>query len=607
MQEAAIMSNRTDPYQIHKATEENWLLVPAKGHPTALAHSWVGPIPAAGDTLVRMFNLIQRIRQSLDLDVVLQTTVSEVRQLLQVERVFLFKFQPDWSGTVMVEDCAPHCLSLQGRQVYDECFATHWVAAYEQGQVQAVADIHQAGLTPCHVDLLASLGVKANLVVPLQVNDKLWGLLVAQHCTAPRTWHGEEVQIMQQLAIQVGMAIQQSELYRQVQAELLAYKQSKAELLHQAQRSRDRHLDSIGTLAGGLAHDLSNILTPIVLAAEMLKQPTLDHQQQQQWLNRIQTSAHRGASLADQVLSFAQGMRGKRTDLQLAYVLGELVQTLQEAQPSTIHMTSCLGQAHLWTVTGDAIQLHQVFMNLCLNACDAMADGGHLHLEARNLWWRGCEEHPPGRHVLVTVTDTGTGMPPAVCDRSCEPFFTTQAQAGHSGLGLSTAQGLVKSHGGWLTVESQPGMGTCVSVYLPAARTAIDDDIAVACLPAIEGQDALLLLVVADDDQRELLQAVLESYRYRVLFAEEGADAIALYIQHQSELSTVVLDVTLPTLNGPAMLRRMHQINPRLPYLVVGSTPTHAQGLGTAYLSAPLAIPALMQTLSQTLLSRFLA
>ncbi|MEA5448724.1 GAF domain-containing protein [Leptolyngbya sp. CCNP1308] len=528
--------------------------------------------PGHSDPLAQAFSSLQRIHQSLDLAVVLPTTVSEVRQLLQVERVFLFRFEPDWSGVVEVEDCAPGCLSLRGQQVYDECFADKWVSAYTQGRVQAVGDVDQAELTPCHRDFLKGLGVRANLVVPLLAHDRLWGLLVAQQCSAPRPWRLAEVQMMQQLAVQVGLAIQQAELHQQMQAELNAHRQAEAQLLHKAQRSHDRHLESIGTLSGGMAHDLSDILTPIMLAAEMLKQPALDSEQQQQWLNRIHTSAHRGVSLVDQVLSFAQGMGGQRAEIQLAYLLGELVQTLQEICPAGLTVTSRLRQARLWTVHANAIQLHQTFMNLCRNGFEAMAEGGTLHLEARNLWWRGAPEHPhikPGAYVVVTVTDTGTGMTPAVCDRSCDPFFTTRAEAGHSGLGLSTAQGLVKSHGGWLKTSSRPGHGTTVEVYLPAIATPAE--LTATPMPAgLEGGNALVLLVMADDPAREWHRALLESYGYRVLVAEDGADAIALFIQHQAELGAVVLDLTLPTLNGTAMLRRMQHILPALPLVALG-------------------------------------
>ncbi|PZV06968.1 MAG: hypothetical protein DCF32_08480 [Leptolyngbya sp.] len=550
------------------------------------------------------FSSLQRLRQALDLEVVLPTTVAEVRQLLQVERVFLFQFRPDWSGVVVVEDCATGCPPLQGQQVYDECFAEKWVSAYTQGRVQAVADVEQADLTPCHLDLLRRLGVRANLVVPLLVNRQLWGLLVAQHGTAPRPWQLDEVQMMQQLAVQVGLVIEQSEQYQRVQAELSAHHQTESLPVPQTQRSHDRHLESLGTLAGGLAHDLSDILTPILLAAEMLNQPTLNGQQQQ-WLNRISTSVHRGVSLVDQVLSFAQGRGGQRGEIQLAYLLGELVQTLQEMAPAAVTVTSQLRQPHLWTVEADPTQLNQVFMNLGLNSLEAMGEGGNLHIEARNVWWRGepptqtppqmSPQAPPGAYVVVTVTDTGPGMTPAVCDRSREPFFTTRAQAGHSGLGLSTAQGLVKGYGGWLEIYSQLGEGTTVEVYLPAKVDTAD----LLPLPTgLEGPGALVLLVMAANPVGELQRAVLASYGYRVLVAEEGADAIALFIQHRAELGAVVLDLTLPTFNGEAMAKRMHQISPQTPIITVDSSLGNALSMAAGQIAAPISVATLLPTLA---------
>ncbi|MGG6241890.1 GAF domain-containing protein [Nodosilinea sp. AN01ver1] len=526
------------------------------------------------NSLAAVFNMLQRIHQSLDLDVILSTTVSEMRQLLQVDRVFLFRLKANCSR-IVVEDCAFGCSPLQDQQAYDHCFAENWVGIYAQNRVQVVADVEEAELTPCHRDLLKSLGVRANLVVPLLSYGRLWGLLVAQHCSAPRRWQLTEVQLMQQLAVQVGLAIQQSERYQQMQAELAAHRQAEVQLLNQAQRSHHRRLESIDTLSRGMAQDLSDIFTPIMLAAEMLQQPTLNSEQQQQWLNRIHTSTHRGVSLVEQILSFAQGMGGQPGDIQLAYLLGELVQTLQEIRPEGIAVTSQLRLPHLWTVNANAPQLQRVFMNLCLNGFESMAQGGTLHIEAHNIWWRGAPDHPqtkPGPYVVVTVSDTGTGMTAAVCDRSCDPFFTTRAAAGHSGLGLSTAQGLVKVHGGWLKTDSELGNGTTVEVYLPAIAEPAALVLDLVSAPAgLEGGNALVLLVMADDPARELHRTLLEGYGYRVLVAEEGVDAIALFIQYKAELATVVLDLALPTLNGTAMLHRMHHILPTLPLVGFGN------------------------------------
>jgi GAF domain-containing protein/anti-sigma regulatory factor (Ser/Thr protein kinase) len=171
---------------------------------------------AEGEKLVAAIAL--RIRQSLDLDVILNQTVEEVRQFLQTDRVLIYRFEPDWSGLIVVESVVAPWKAVFGKKVKDPCFTKNYIEQYSQGQIQVVENIYTAGLTPCHADLLASFQVKANLVVPIVAEKKLWGLLIAQHCECPRQWHSSEVELLKQLATQVGIAVQQAELYQQVQS-----------------------------------------------------------------------------------------------------------------------------------------------------------------------------------------------------------------------------------------------------------------------------------------------------------------------------------------------------------------------------------------------------
>ncbi|MFH7243465.1 MAG: GAF domain-containing protein [Spirulina sp.] len=559
-------------------------------------------------SLLWTLRLVRRIRRSLDLDVVLQTTVSEVRRWLRVDRVLVLEFQSDWGGVVLVEDHLPDCQTLQGRRIYDDCFAEKWVKVYAQGRIQAVDDIETAGFSPCHQDLLRQLQVRANLVVPLRVRGQLWGLLVAQHCTAPRPWLSEELQVVKQLADQVGLAIEQSELYHQTQIALLQQTQAATQWKEQSARAREKHLASLGTLAGGLAHDLGEILTPIFLAAEMLKQPTLNEQQQQLWLNRIKSSAHRGASLIDQVLAFAQGLEGQRHSLQLAYLLGELVQTLAETEPESLLITSRLQGTRLWPVEADATHLNQVFTNLCRNACEAMPQGGQLHLSAHNVWWRGDPTYPqrsPGPYVVVTLSDTGEGMAPEVYDRCLDPFFTTRALEGHSGLGLSTALGLVQLYGGWLNLQSQSQIGTTVEVYLPAQVPDLDIPLLQRRLANLPTQPRTILLLLAEAEDRELLRAMIASGSHTVLTTEDGAEALTCVIEHQATLGAVVLDLALPTFNGGAMARRLEQMIPQVPILTLDSrsqiSPVPDPARASTMAMQPLFLAPLLAQLAQVL------
>jgi diguanylate cyclase (GGDEF)-like protein len=178
--------------------------------------------------------ITQRIRQSLDLEEILSATAAEVRQFLQTDRVLVYRFRPDWSGTVTVESFNPDCASLQGLVVEDDCFGKRYAQMYQQGRVQATSDIYSAGLAQCHVDFLAALQVKANLVVPILQGSDLWGLLIAHHCVAPRIWQSWEIDLLKQLSGQVAIAVQQSELYQQSQNELSERKRAEAQLLRQA-------------------------------------------------------------------------------------------------------------------------------------------------------------------------------------------------------------------------------------------------------------------------------------------------------------------------------------------------------------------------------------
>jgi PAS domain S-box-containing protein len=235
-----------------------------------------------------------------------------------------------------------------------------------------------------------------------------------------------------------------------------------------------QRLESLGTLASGIAHDLNNILSPILAISQLLPQllPQLDSRSQN-LLTILSESALRGRDLVTQILTFAQGAEGQRVPLQLNDVMMEVFRAVQSTFPATIEIASAVDARSLWPVSADATQLHQVLMNLCVNARDAMPEGGQLCITAENriltdLDTRLHLDAKAGAYVVVTVTDTGMGMLPEQIDRIFEPFFTTKAAGKGTGLGLSTSFKIVKNHGGFITVASQVNQGTQFSVYLPA-------------------------------------------------------------------------------------------------------------------------------------------
>ncbi|VVB88747.1 Chemotaxis protein CheY [uncultured archaeon] len=329
---------------------------------------------------------------------------------------------------------------------------------------------------------------------------------------------------------------------------------------------RSQRMESIGTLAGGIAHDLNNVMTPMMLSVEMLKQKFKD-EQSQKLLTILEKNSQRGADLIKQVLSFARGVEGEHKPIQITHLVSEIEKVIKETFPKSIEIRIDI-QKDLFTISGDATQLHQVLMNLCVNSRDAMPGGGILNITASNFLID--ENHASmnteakvGSYVVIVVSDTGTGIPAEIIDRIFEPFFTTKEQSKGTGLGLSTSLGIVKSHGGFINVYSEVGKGTKFSVYLPAITTT-EGQKAEEKLELPSGQGELILLVDDEAPIRDITRATLEAYGYRVITANDGAEAAALYAQNIEETRVVLMDMAMPNMDGLASIRVLRKINPKV-------------------------------------------
>lgn len=747
-------------------------------------------------------NITQNIRQTLDLNQILETTVEQIQELLKAERVLIYHFNPDGDGTVIAESLTDGFTSLLSQTLHDECCTQHYFS-FSQADFYARTDIFE--LEPCLYEFFESFQVKASLTVPITHARQLWGYLIVHQCSTTRQWQPAEIELIKQLATQVSIAIQQSELYQQAYQELQERKKAQESLYISEQRLKalmeyapavifildldnrlmlvsrgyeeltgmtaenligksiyeiwtkqqadaftkinrqiienpqvigieeivpepDGHtyftlkfplydqegkvyavggistdineakeaqrkiaeqaaliniatdaifvqdlenrilfwnqgaerlygwtaaevlgqktqtlfnqeneltealqttigqkswqgeleqitktgkkiivesrmtlvenkfsqsksilivnsditekkqlekqfyhaqrLESLGTLASGIAHDFNNILTPILSINQLLplKFPNID-EQTKRLLTILSNSASRGANLVKQILLFSRETEGEPVILQLGDLVLELIGIIKQTFPKSITISTHIPTASLWTISSDPTQIHQVFLNLMINARDAMLEGGTLTISAEN---RQLDQHyalmnweaKSGPYVMVTVADTGIGIPPELLERIFDPFFTTKDVGKGTGLGLATVMGIVKNNGGFIKVYSELGKGTEFKVFLPAMEGEVSLTSSNETTPRGKGE---LVLIVDDEDLiREVTKTALKNYNYRVIVARDGIEAIKIYDENQQEISVILMDMMMPNLDSVTTISSLQKINPQV-------------------------------------------
>jgi PAS domain S-box-containing protein len=339
----------------------------------------------------------------------------------------------------------------------------------------------------------------------------------------------------------------------------------------QRQMLRAQRLESIGTLASGVAHDLNNALAPIMMATELLRlefPDTASH-----YIELIQGGAKRGADMVKQLLTFAKGVEGERLLLQPRHLLKEMEKLIRSTFPKNIRLQTSYAN-NLPTILGDSTQLHQVLLNLCVNSRDAMPNGGTLTLKAENreidtVYASAVPDARPGRYVVWQVMDTGTGIPPEILDRIFEPFFTTKEPDKGTGLGLSTVIGIVKSHGGFVRVYSTPGQGSTFAVYLPAAASgAPDTSLLTKADLTFRGNGESILVVDDEATVRDITRAVLTALNFKVLSAGDGTAALLQMEENRAALRAVITDLHMPGMDGLAFVRVLKSRSPQTSIIV---------------------------------------
>jgi len=373
---------------------------------------------------------------------------------------------------------------------------------------------------------------------------------------------------------------------------------------------RAQRLNSLGTFAGGIAHDLNNVLTPILTSAQLLAEGETDPGRLQM-LAAIETSAIRGAEMIRQVLSFARGVEGKRVRIEALELLGEFGELCASTLPKSIEVTVDAGE-HPRDVLGDRTQLLQVLMNLAVNARDAMPGGGHLTVSARSTEVDGVEAErqgvTAGPFTVITVEDTGVGMSADTISRIFEPFFTTKAPGSGTGLGLATSQAIMSGHGGYLRVYSEPGHGSRFELFLPSTPAVVEDeeqsrDTSEVLPPRGDGQ----LVLIVDDEQeiRASTRRVLEAHGYSVAVASQGQDAIDYLNSGRSSVDLVLTDIMMPVMDGIALAHALAVSHPDLPIVAMSGLNGNAGRVGAerivSFLTKPFGSPDLLRAVHDAL------
>lgn len=378
-------------------------------------------------------------------------------------------------------------------------------------------------------------------------------------------WHGELVQTRRdgsQIVVDSRWSVihplhSDVPLVLVINSDVTEKKSLERQLLH-AQR-----LESLGTLAGGIAHDLNNILMPIMMGTEHLRRlgvpaaaaPTL---------SRMDLSTKRASELIRQMLTFARGHRAENEMSNPARLVDEVERILRETFPPSIEIRTEKPE-ELWSIACDPTQVHQVLLNLSVNARDAMPNGGTLSIGAANIqvdeqYARMNSDASPGMYVMLSVMDTGTGIPRNVIDKIFEPFYTTKEPGLGTGLGLANVRSIVRNHHGFLSVYSEPGQ-TVFKVYLPALHEALPED---NSAPPVHSGNGEMIIVIDDEEAiREITASTLQSYGYRVLTAGDGSEGVALYAQNP-DTAVVVTDMLMPIMDGPTTIRALRRVNPHV-------------------------------------------
>ncbi|MBU7584229.1 MAG: GAF domain-containing protein [Nostoc sp. TH1S01] len=524
----------------------------------------------------------QRIRESLDLQTIFHTACQEIRQVIQADRVGIFKFYPESNfddGEFVAESVKEGLTSVVAIRVHDHCFGENYSSLYAKGQFFAVDDIYNNGLTTCHSHILAQFQVRSNLVIPLLCGHELWGLLCIHQCAAPRQWQESEIEFTQQLSYQLAIAIQQANLYEQIQAELLVRQQTEAKLtetnhklaisnqeLARATRLKDEFL-------ANMSHELRTPLNAILGMTEGLQDEIFGIINEQQ-LKALQTIERSGSHLLELINDILDVAKIESGQIKLDYTLisvthlcqSSLAFIKQQALQKQIQVElKC--PLNLPEILVDERRIRQVLLNLLNNAVKFTPNGGRITLAVTQI-------SSPPNFLHFAVTDTGIGISPENIKKLFQPFVQIDSDLNRqytgTGLGLTLVKQIVEIHGGRVGLTSELGMGSCFTIDLPChpisdispAITTGTQAISNSELGFSSNDEKLALdplILLAEDNEANIstVSSYLEAKGYRILLAMNGQEAIDFTKAHHPNL--ILMDIQMPKIDGLEAIKQIRQ------------------------------------------------